>query len=44
MSRKFEKVKGFYDRGLWTKGQVRDAVGKKWITAEEYALITGEQY
>ena len=28
----------------WTKGQVRNAVGKGWITAEEYALITGEQY
>lgn len=43
MSDKFELVKGYYDSGLWSKQRVRNAVGK-WITAEEYALITGEQY
>jgi uncharacterized XkdX family phage protein len=42
MSAKFEKVKGYYDKGLWNKAMVRNAVVKKWITAEEYALITGE--
>ena len=40
---KFEKVKDYYDRGLWTKTMVRNVVGK-WITAEEYELITGEPY
>lgn len=44
MSKKFAKVKKFFDDGLWTKGQVRNAVFKEWITAEEYALITGEEY
>lgn len=44
MSPKFEKVKGYYDSGLWNKKMVRNAVVKGWITAEEYALITGEDY
>lgn len=44
MSPKFEKVKGYYDNSLWNKKMVRNAVVKGWITAEEYALITGEDY
>lgn len=44
MSVKFEKVKGYYDKGLWNKVMVRNAVVKNWITAEEYELITGEAY
>lgn len=44
MSAKFEKVKGYYDKGLWNKVMVRNAVVKNWITAEEYELITGEAY
>lgn len=44
MSKKFEKVKGYYDKGLWSKRQVHDAVVKGWITPEEYTLITGEPY
>lgn len=43
MSKKFEKVKMYYDRGLWNKEMVYQAVGR-WITAEEYELITGEPY
>ena len=43
MSDKYELVKGYYDRGLWSKARVHTAVGK-WITAEEYKLITGEDY
>lgn len=43
MSKNFEKVKNYYDRGLWNKTRVYNAVGK-WITAEEYELITGEPY
>lgn len=33
-STRFEKVKGYYDRGLWNRQMVMNAVGK-WITAEE---------
>lgn len=43
-SPKFEKVKGYYDSGLWSKKRVHDAVVKGWITAEEYAEIVGEPY
>lgn len=43
MSKKYELVKGYYDKGLWSKTRVRNAVGK-WITAEEYEMITGEVY
>jgi uncharacterized XkdX family phage protein len=44
MSAKFERVKGYYDKGLWNKVMVRNAVVKNWITADEYELITGEAY
>lgn len=44
MSTKYNKVKGYYDSGLWNKTMVRNAVVKGWITAEEYAQITGEPY
>ena len=44
MSSKFEKVNRYYDNHLWTKKQVADAVVKGRITAEEYELITGEDY
>ena len=44
MSPKFNKVKGYYDSGLWNKVMVHNAVVKKWITTEEYELIVGEPY
>lgn len=43
MSKNFEKVKDYYERGLWSIDRVRAAVGK-WITAEEFKEITGEDY
>lgn len=43
-SEKFELVKGYYDAGLWSAKAVRNAVGKGWITAEEYQEITGREY
>ena len=43
-SPKFEKVKNYYDTGLWNKEMVRNAVVKGWITAEEYKVITGEDF
>ena len=40
-SEKYEVVKSYYDRGLWSAERVRKAVGK-WITADEAAEILGE--
>jgi uncharacterized XkdX family phage protein len=44
MSTKYEKVKGYYVKNLWSKNQVYHAVLKGWITAEEYMEITGEVF
>ena len=44
MSAKFETVKKYYDMGMWTEAKVKNAVVKGWITAEEFKLITGEDY
>lgn len=44
MSSKYKKVKAYYDKGLWSIEMVRNAVVKGWITAEEFAEITGEPY
>ncbi len=44
MSRMYNKVKSYYDKGLWSISRVHNAVIKKWITAEEFELITGEKY
>ena len=44
MSAKFETVKKYYDLKLWTEDQVRKAVEKGWITADEFKLITGKKY
>lgn len=44
MSTKYNKVKRYYDSGLWNKEMVRNAVIKGWITAEEFEEITGEKY
>ena len=43
-SKKFALVKKYYDKGLWSKRMVHDAVEKEWITAEEYEMIVGEPY
>lgn len=40
-SKNYEKVKSYYDRGMWSEERVRSAVGK-WITEEEYAEIVQE--
>lgn len=44
MSKNYEKVKRFYDRGLWSEARVKNAVKARWITPAEYELITGEKY
>lgn len=43
-SKKFSTVKNFYNRGMWSKAMVKNAVAKEWITAAEYKEITGEVY
>lgn len=43
-SKKYEKIKGYYEAGFWKKSQVKNAVIKGWITADEYREITGESY
>ena len=45
-SKNFDKVRGYYDKGLWTEGMVRDAAqnptGRPWITESEVEeIITG---
>lgn len=43
MSKNYTKVKRYYDTCLWSVAMVHAAVGK-WITAEEYEMITKEVY
>lgn len=43
-SKKYKKVKGYYEAGLWDKHKVRNAVIKNWITPEEFEEIVGEPY
>ena len=40
MSAKYNLVKSYYDRGMWSADRVLAAVGK-WITAEEAEEILG---
>ncbi|MBO5970644.1 MAG: XkdX family protein [Clostridia bacterium] len=40
---RYEDVKNYYIRGIWTKVMVRNAVGR-WITEEEFKQITGDDY
>jgi len=42
MSKFAQKVKRYYDAGLWSAQMVRDAYGKGRITAEEMAEILDE--
>ena len=42
-SKNFQKVKDYYDRGLWSIDRVYNAVGKC-ITEAEYYEITGLTY
>ena len=42
-SKNFEKVKSYYEKGLWGIERVYAVVGK-WITADEFKEITGSEY
>lgn len=43
-SKKYKTVRSYYRNHLWSERQVRDAVSKNWITAEEFEEITGKPY
>lgn len=40
----FEKIKLYYDKGLWNAKMIAMAVVKGVITAEQYKEITGLDY
>lgn len=44
MSKMYEKIKLYYDTGLWSKDRVYNMVKINVLTEEEYTLITGEEY
>lgn len=44
MSKMYEKIKSYYDTGLWSEERVRNMVDREIITKEEYLSIVGEEY
>lgn len=44
MSKMYEKIKKYYDTGLWNEDRVRNMVIKGIITEEEYKDIIGNEY
>ena len=40
----FERIKYYYEAGLWSKPMVKMAVRKGVITQEQYTEIVGEKY
>ncbi|MBC5626171.1 XkdX family protein [Clostridium sp. NSJ-49] len=40
----FEKIKRYYDKGIYTNGEVKVFVKGNKITEEQYKEITGEEY
>lgn len=44
MSTRYNQVKKYFDKGLWTLSQVKKSVEAGWITKDEYKSITGETY
>ena len=39
-----QRVKVYYERGLWDETRVRNAAAKNAITADEFKEITGKDY
>ena len=39
-----QKVKRYYELGLWNEFRLKNAVKREAITAEEYTEITGKEY
>jgi uncharacterized XkdX family phage protein len=44
MSKHYNKVKKWFDMGMWSIEVVKSAVKKGWITKDEFKEITGEEY
>lgn len=44
MSKTYEKIKAYYDAGLWNEVRVRNMVIKGVITEDEYKTIIGKSY
>lgn len=44
MSRLYNTVKRYYDKGIYSKEDVAVFVKAGKITAEEYEMITGDEY
>lgn len=42
ISKKFDRMKDYYDKGLWAADMVRNAVGR-WITADEAEEILSKE-
>ena len=40
----YDKIKKWYEQGLWSIDMVRNAVVKGRITSDEFKEITGEDY
>lgn len=40
----FEKIKRYYDDGLWSEERVRKMVEKKVLSKDDYKLIVGNNY
>ena len=38
----FEKIKKYYEKGVWSEQRVREAVAKNLITPEQFKEITGK--
>ena len=44
MSKIYDKIKSYYDSGLWSEVRVRNMVIKGIITEEEYKSIIDKEY
>ena len=44
MSKMYNKIKSYYDSGLWSEVRVRNMVIKGIITEKEYKAIIGKEY
>ncbi len=44
MNSKYEKVKNYYEKGLWSIERVANAVLKGWITVDDFEEITGQVF
>lgn len=40
----FEKIKWYYDEGLWSELRIRNLVKNNKLSKEEYKLIVGNKY